>query len=288
MSVFLFTDIEGYAPHMWEKHVDQMEPVLSQHDNILEEHIFYYGGIVFKHRGDRMFAAFEGGHPLQCAVEIQKRVAKEVWGPVGQLHIRMGLHAGEAEMRGNEYCGPVVDRTSGLRDLARGDQILLTTEVLEVCTLAPGATLQDLGTHVLRDLDKPVHIFGLLHPDLPAQDFPPIESLSAPSSKLPNALKTAREINVSSLTIYALVGLARTMEMQGENAQAVELLSLVLRHATSGMVKRKAEGLLADLRMEMTSEMFTIACRNGQRMNLGEVVSQLEEMPLQDTYQALE
>ncbi|MBN1429878.1 MAG: adenylate/guanylate cyclase domain-containing protein [Anaerolineae bacterium] len=275
MTVFLFTDIEGYAVTIWEKHIDQIEPVLSRHDSILEENIIYHGGIVFKHSGDRMFAAFEGGHPLQCALEIQKRFAQEDWGVVGRLHICMALHAGEADMHGKEYFGPTVEQTSRLRDLAWGDQILMTSAVLEVCTLPVDATIEDHGMHLLRDLDKPLRILGLLHPDLPAKTFPALKSLSAQPNSLPDALKTARELNVNSLTIYALVGLARTMEMQGEVQQAVELLSLVLKHATSEMVKRKAEALLADLRREMTVEMFTAACRNGVKLDLEEVVNQI-------------
>jgi hypothetical protein len=189
----------------------------------------------------------------------------------------MALHAGESDMHGKEYFGPTVERTSRLRDLAWGDQILLTSAVLEVCTLPSDGTIEDYGMHLLRDLDKPLRIFGLLHPDLPTKQFPPLKSLSDQPDSLPGALKTARDIKVNSLAIYALVGLARTMEMQGEVQQAVELLSLVLKHATSEMVKRKAEGLLAELRMEMTVEMFTAACRNGVKLDLEEVVDQIIE-----------
>lgn len=277
MPVFLFTDIEGHTQAMWERHLDQIEPVLSRHDSILEESVVYHGGIVFKHSGDRMFAAFEGGYPMDCAIAIQKQFAAEEWGPIGQLHICIALHAGQAETSSTEYVGPVVERTARVRDLAWGDQILLTSEVLEVCTLPVSATVEDHGTHLLRDLDRPLHILGLLHPDLPTLEFPPLKSLSTPPETLPNALRTAREINVSSLTMYALVGLARTMEMQGEHPQAVELLALVLKHATSEMIRRKAMEILGDLRIQMTGDMFATACRNGEVMDLEEVVSQLVE-----------
>lgn len=277
MPVFLFTDIEGHTQSMWEKHLNQIEPVLSRHDSILEENVVYHGGIVFKHSGDRIFAAFEGGYPMDCAIAIQKQFAAEDWGPIGQLHICIALHAGQAETNSTEYLGSAVERTSRVRDLAWGDQILMTSEVLEICTLPVGATVEDLGTHLLRDLDKPLHILGLLHPDLPTLEFAPLKSLSMPPETLPNALKTARDINVSSLTMYALVGLARTMEMQGEYPQAVELLALVLKHATSEMIRRKATGILLELRLEMSSDMFAIACRNGEVMDLEEVVNQLVE-----------
>ncbi len=56
-----------------------------------------------------------------------------------------------------------------------------------------------------------------------------------------------------------------------------ELLALVLKQATSEMIKRKAMEILAELRMEMTDDMFVTACHNGEMMDLEEVVSQLVE-----------
>src|SRR5438874_547565 len=50
--------------------------------------------------------------------------------------------------------------------------------------LPPAAGLQELGAHRLRDLQRPEHVYQLLHPALPA-DFPPLRSLNELPNNLP-------------------------------------------------------------------------------------------------------
>src|SRR5207237_9246110 len=53
--------------------------------------------------------------------------------------------------------------------------------------LPHGATLQDRGSHRLKDLQQPEHVFQLLHPDRPGE-FPPLRSLSTHPNNLPQQL----------------------------------------------------------------------------------------------------
>ncbi|MGC9023637.1 MAG: adenylate/guanylate cyclase domain-containing protein, partial [Chloroflexia bacterium] len=111
MYVFLFTDIED-STRLWEKYPTQMDRILARHDAILEREISHHGGRIIKHTGDGIFAVFERGRPLHCALEIQKALAREDWGEVRELRIRIALHAGEALCRGEDYFGPTVNRTA--------------------------------------------------------------------------------------------------------------------------------------------------------------------------------
>ena len=54
---------------------------------------------------------------------------------------------------------------------AHGGQILMSgaTEALVRSELPDGATLLDLGEHRLHDLAGRMHIFQLVHPDLPGR-----------------------------------------------------------------------------------------------------------------------
>jgi len=178
MLVFLFTDIEG-STRLWEKHTQEMGGVISRHDAILRQQIGECGGRVAKHTGDGVFAAFEVGEPVTCALEIQKRFATESWVPIEELRIRVGLHAGDAERRGDDYFGPTVNCTARIMAAAWGGQILLTPQVIEGSSVPAQATLQDLGLHLLKDVSEPQHIYELTHPDLPWQEFPPLRSLSS-------------------------------------------------------------------------------------------------------------
>ncbi len=183
MLIFFFTDIEG-STRLWEKHPEQMGRMLARHDALLAEEIERHGGEIFKHTGDGVLAVFAGGRPLHCALAVQKAFAAEDWG-VGEVRVRLALHAGQAERRDRDYFGPVVNRTARLLAAGWGGQILFTPEVLRVAPLPEGATWQDLGFHFFKDLGWPQQVYMLFHPDLPLGRFPPLRSLSAHPHNLP-------------------------------------------------------------------------------------------------------
>jgi len=185
MPIFLFTDIEK-STEKWEKYRKEMGKVLARHDAIIKEQVEAFEGEIIKHTGDGVFAVFKQGAPLHCAIEIQKQFEKEDWGVIDELRIRIGLHAGEAEKRGNDYFGAAVNRTQRLMDAAWGGQILLTPEVVKSCSLPSNARLQDLGIHLLHDLGDPQQIYELITSDLALRGFPPIRSLSAHPHNLPS------------------------------------------------------------------------------------------------------
>jgi WD40 repeat protein/class 3 adenylate cyclase len=178
--VFYFTDIEG-STRLWEEHTADMGKVIARHDEIVRQQIEDAGGRITKHTGDGVTAAFEAGQPVDCALQTQKQFAAEPWGAIGRLRIRIGLHAGEAELHAGDYFGPPVNATARVMSAGWGDQILLTPEVKTISPLPPGADLRDLGQHLLKDVSAPQQILQLLHPDLSRLDFPPLRTLSGSS-----------------------------------------------------------------------------------------------------------
>jgi len=162
-----------------------MTRALSRHDALLTEQITQHGGQIIKHTGDGVFAIFEAGQPLECVLRIQTAFAQTDWSPLPPLRIRIALNAGEAERRGNDYFGPVINRTARMLPVGWGGQILLTAAVAQQGTMPESAVLKDLGSHLLPDLHEPQPIYTLLHPDLPQQEFPPLRTLSFHPHNLP-------------------------------------------------------------------------------------------------------
>lgn len=184
MPVFFLTDIEG-STKKWEQYPDEMKHALKVHDGILNENIEKCGGQVVKHTGDGVFAVFEDGDPLRCALEVQENFKNTEWGKIGEIRIRIALHEGIAEKRQNDYFGPEINRTARVMAVAWGGQIVLTPAVASVALMPDDALLKDLGLHLLKDLTEPQHIYQLIHPRLVLQDFPPLRSLSAHPHNLP-------------------------------------------------------------------------------------------------------
>jgi len=184
LPVILFTDIE-HSTQIWQKYPVEADAAFRTHDQIVRSAIENHGGRVIKHTGDGFFAIFESGDPLTCAIKIQQSLASQNWGPIGELRVRVSLHAGAVISRTDDFFGLEISRTERLLSAGWGGQILLSPEAAQQAPLPPGAELIDLGMHLLKDLTQPQPILQLNHPDLPYQKFPALRSLSAHPNNLP-------------------------------------------------------------------------------------------------------
>lgn len=184
MPTFFWTDIES-STRLWQEHGEKMTQVLAQHDAILQATIQELGGKIIKHTGDGFFSIFENRQALACAIQAQSMLMKQDWGEIGEIRVRMALHHGVAEQRGGDYFGPEVNRTARILSAGWGGQILISAQALKSVDMLPETTLEDLGAHMLKDLEQPQHLYAVHHPTLPAMTFPPLRSLSSRPNNLP-------------------------------------------------------------------------------------------------------
>jgi predicted ATPase/class 3 adenylate cyclase len=183
---FLFTDLEG-SSRQWDEHPEAMRRALARHDALLRRSFESHGGHVFKQVGDAFCVAFQGTpEALDAALEAQLALAAEDWGALAPLRSRMALHTGSAEERNGDYFGPTLNRASRLVAIAHGGQTLLSQTVYDLVrdVLPPSTTLRDLGAHRLKDLQRPEHVFEVVHPGL-LDEFPPLRSLDFLPTNLP-------------------------------------------------------------------------------------------------------
>jgi predicted ATPase len=118
------------------------------------------------------------------------------------------VHTGWVERRGNHYFGSPLFRCARLQSLGYGEQTLLTdvTANLVRDRLPDGASLRDLGTHRLKDLNEPERVYMLVHPDL-RDAFPPPKSVDLHPNNLPTQLtgmigRDEDVIRVSDLVLH--------------------------------------------------------------------------------------
>jgi predicted ATPase/class 3 adenylate cyclase len=183
---FLFTDIEG-STQRWESHREAMDDAVKRHDALLRDAIDRHNGYVFKAIGDAFCVAFARvSDAVTTAFEAQRALSAEDFSSVGGLPIRIGLHAGEASERNGDYFGPAVNRAARLLAIGHGGQILLSgvTRDLAYSDLPASASLLDLGSHRLKDLTEPEHVWQLRIEGLSAE-FPPLKSLDTIPNNLP-------------------------------------------------------------------------------------------------------
>ena len=185
---FLLTDVEG-STRRWDKHAAAMRHAMTMHDEVLSGQVAAFGGIQVEsgREGDSVMAVFtRASDAVASAVGMQRELQAKSWPAGADIHIRVAIHTGEAEMRGGHYYGPAVYRCARLLAIGYGDQVLVSqsTHDLVVDAMAEGTQLRDLGAHRLRDLERPERVFQVVGDGLRA-DFPPLRSLDAKRHNLP-------------------------------------------------------------------------------------------------------
>jgi predicted ATPase len=199
---FLFTDVEG-STRRWEADAEGMRAALAAHDEVLRRAIEADGGWLFKHTGDGVCAAFASPRSAVDAAVAAQRVL--------ELPVRMGLATGEAELRGGDYFGAVLNRAARVMAAGHGGQILLADSTAGLLT---GVDLVDLGPRRLRDLPTPVQVFQVQAKGL-RTEFPPLRALDANPGNLRAAVTSfiGREAEVAEL--HAAVKAHRLVTLTG-------------------------------------------------------------------------
>jgi hypothetical protein len=198
----LFTDIEG-STRRWESDADGMRAALLAHDDALRTAIEGHGGLLFKHTGDGVCAAFASPRSaVDAAVAAQRAL---------ELPVRMGIATGEAELRGADYFGAVLNRAARVMAAGHGGQVLLAEST---AGLLSGVDLADLGPRRLRDLPTPIGVFQVRAAGLNTE-FPALRALDASPGNLRAATTSliGRESEVAEL--QAAVKAHRLMTLAG-------------------------------------------------------------------------
>ena len=177
---FLFTDIEG-STRLLKSLGDDYERVLTEHDRCLREAFEEANGQEVDTQGDSFFAVFaRAGDAVAAAVGLQRRLPGCDWPAGADVRVRVGVHTAEPKVGQHRYIGIGVHRAARICAAAHGGQILVSSATRELVedSLPEGIELRDLGSHSLKDLDRPEHIFQLAGPGLP-EGFPPIRAAEA-------------------------------------------------------------------------------------------------------------
>jgi predicted ATPase/class 3 adenylate cyclase len=221
---FLRTDIEGSMAmaHRLGPDWDAINAALLA---IIRQAVDEHRGIVVRTEGDAVFAAFqEAGAAISAAASAQRALHAMGGDPEAvvpgefpaDVRVRMAVHTGEAHLAGDDYGGFDVNRVARLVAAAHGGQILVSeaTQALVADRLPAGTTLDDLGTHQLRDLPRPERLAQLTIAGLPAR-FPPPRTAGRQSGNLPTRLTTFIGRDTELAAIAKLAERARLITLDG-------------------------------------------------------------------------
>jgi class 3 adenylate cyclase len=182
---FLFTDIEG-STRLLTALGDGYADLLAVHERVLRKAIGAHRGCEVGTQGDAFFVAFARARDGMGAAVAAQRALTAVPSAGGvRLRVRMGLHTGEAAVRGTTYVGLDVHRAARICSAAHGGQVLVSSATRELVADAlpeQDVMLRDLGRYVLRDIGRPEQLFEIVAHDLPG-GYPTLRDGAAPVAR---------------------------------------------------------------------------------------------------------
>ena len=216
LVTFLFTDIEG-STRLLQQLGPRYGEALAQERSLLRASFTHCGGYEVDTQGDAFFVAFENASDaLGCAAEAQHALADATWPDGATVRVRIGLHSGEPEIAAGGYVGLDVHRAARICSAGHGGQILLSQPTRDLLDdrLPDGVTLLDLGSHRLRDVQQPEHLYQAVVSGLP-QEFPALKTVRAQTLPIPPTSLVGRATELAEIRALLLRDDVRLVTLTG-------------------------------------------------------------------------
>jgi class 3 adenylate cyclase len=144
LKTVLFSDVVDSTRTAASLGDSRWRAVLDRHDTAVRRMLERHRGTEVKTTGDGFLAVFDGpGRAVQCAQAIIEAARG-----VG-LEARVGVHAGECEVRGDDYAGIAVHIGARVAALAGTGEVLCTSTVRDLVA-GSGIEFLERGRHELK------------------------------------------------------------------------------------------------------------------------------------------
>jgi class 3 adenylate cyclase len=155
LATVLFSDIVGSTERAAALGDRAWRALLDAHDAIVRAELTRYGGTEVNTTGDGFVVAFESPtSAVRCGRAIVNGAA------AAQVPVRVGVHTGECERRGDDLAGVAVHIAARVGALAAPGEVLVSRTVRDLVS-GSGLRFVDRGTHELRGVPDDWQLFAL-------------------------------------------------------------------------------------------------------------------------------
>jgi DNA-binding NarL/FixJ family response regulator len=159
LATVLFSDIVASTEHAAQVGDRRWRALLDRHDELVREQLAVHGGREINTTGDGFLALFDApARAIRCALAIRDQL-----GALG-IQVRVGLHAGEVELRGNDVGGIAVHISARVTALASAGHVVVSSTVKDLVA-GSGIGFLDLGGHALKGVPGRWRLFAVADPD---------------------------------------------------------------------------------------------------------------------------
>lgn len=156
LTTIVFTDIVGSTQRAAALGDHRWRDVLDQHDAIVRRELDRFDGREVNTAGDGFVATFSSpSAAIACTDSLVDAVR------VLGVDIRVGIHAGEVEVRGDDVAGMAVHIGARVGALAGAGEVLVSSTVAEIVT-GSRRRFDDRGEHELKGVPGRWRVFSLV------------------------------------------------------------------------------------------------------------------------------
>lgn len=160
--IIMFTDLEGSTAMTTALGDRKSMHLLHIHNAITRNAIKDHNGREIKHTGDGFMISFvTADDGTRCAASIQKAfAAHSAESSAQEMHVRIGLSAGEPVEENNDLFGSSVQMAARVCGSALPDQILAVESVIDNCNLRRQEFLP-VGEKIFKGFTEPTNLYEI-------------------------------------------------------------------------------------------------------------------------------
>ena len=160
LATVVFTDIVHSTDQVAGMGDRRWSELLATHDGLIRAELERFRGREITSTGDGFVAVFDGpGRAVRCACAIRDAVRA-----IG-IQVRIGLHTGEIELRGDDIRGIAVHIAQRVQAHAQPNEVLVSRTVADLVG-GSGMRFADRGTHTLKGVPDPWQLLAVDDPGL--------------------------------------------------------------------------------------------------------------------------
>ena len=164
LAAILAADVVGYSNLMSQDEAGTLKRLNSLHRRLVHPEITRRKGRVVKLMGDGLLAEFPSiVEAVRCAADIQKAVAAcpDASAPDRPIRLRIGVNLGDVMVEGTDILGDGVNVAARLEGVAPPGGLCISAAAYEAVDGKLDLVFDDLGSHDLKNIAKPVHVYQL-------------------------------------------------------------------------------------------------------------------------------
>lgn len=158
LATVLFSDIVSSTRLAAEIGDRRWRDVLDRHDQLVRAQLEAHGGREIKTTGDGFLALFDAPlRAIRCALAIREDLRN------AGIEVRIGVHAGEVELRGNDVGGIAVNIGARVAATGSAGEVVVSSTVKDLVAGA-GIRFEDRGSRELKGVPEPWRLFAVAEP----------------------------------------------------------------------------------------------------------------------------